>query len=71
MLLRLLSIALLGFLVGCQQDDQSFDYYEACSSVVHDYAYLRDQTDGQGVANLFTDEAVSYTHLTLPTSDLV
>ena len=56
MLLRLLSIALLGFLVGCQQDDQSLDYSEACSSVVHDYAYLRDQTDGQGVANLFTDE---------------
>ena len=24
--------------------------------MVHDYAYLRDQTDGQGVANLFTDE---------------
>ena len=55
-LLRLLSIALLGFLLGCQQKDQSFDYSEACSSVVHDYAYLRDQTDGQGVANLFTDE---------------
>lgn len=55
-LLRLFSIVLLGLLVSCQQDDQSFDYSEACSLVVHDYAYLRDQTDGQGVANLFTHE---------------
>ena len=56
MLLRLFSIVLLGLLVSCQKDDQSFDYSKACSSVMHDYAYLRDRRDGQGVASLFTSE---------------
>ena len=55
-LLRLFSIVLLGLLVSCQKDDQSFDYSKACSSVMHDYAYLRDRRDGQGVASLFTSE---------------
>ena len=56
LLLRLLSIAFFGLLAGCQQDDKFFDYSKACSSVVHDYAYLRDRIDGQRVANLFTDK---------------
>ena len=55
-LLRVFSIFLSGLLISCQQDDQSFDYSKACSSVVHDYAYLRDRHDGQGVASLFTSE---------------
>lgn len=55
---RFLLLPILLIVLGCQQEDFTKDALESCVDVVHDYAYLRDRLDGQGVADLFTEAGV-------------
>ena len=52
---RFLLLVGLFALLGCQREKLSDEALKNCVDLVHDYAYLRDRLDGQGVSDLFTE----------------
>lgn len=53
---RILLVGSVLLVFACQQKVATYDVTKSCTELVHEYAYLRDRLDGQGVSELFTEE---------------
>ena len=61
------SRARVGYLLGCEPEKLGFLLKDSVSTPIAPVVVSADQAPCQEVVHLATEEAVSYTHLTLPT----